>query len=482
MSPITVGWLGLVLPAAGALVAAGIPPAGLRALAATVGTLLMGVAVFVLVRGPGGGLDALSAWFLVPTCALGGLGLWQSLTYLSLAPEGTERALPERWFHLLPERRYVMLYLLFIACIAAVVLAQNLLVMWAAVEATTLASVLLVAHEATGEAIEAAWKYVAVTAAGGLVALFGTLAVLAAGSGGGAIAGRVPEWLVMTGSARHLALVGVAFAVVGYGTKAGLSPLHTWLPDAHAEAPAPVSGLLSGIELSTALLALVRVLRAAVPKTGSYWPTHLLFGLGILSVLTAAAFAGAQRDMKRLFAYSTVEHMGLVSLGLGIGGWAAWGALLHVWTHAAAKSLAFFGSGNVKGHYGTSRMRSLARLGHTLPWTTGALSVAAWALVGLPPFGPFVSEWLILTGAVQRGALDVAGAVVAAAALAAVLVGFGGRFAGTLFGSSETTELLGPAEPFREVWVLGVLAVCSIMAGFAGLVVLHTWLGTAPIL
>lgn len=497
MTAVSVGWVGVILPSIGALVAFGSAERWLRPLGATVGTLLLALAAFVLVHGPGLGLDPLSAWFFVPTCAVGGLGLWQSLSYLTHAQgadtsgQVADRTSQERTrmgsrLGLGSERRYVVLYLLFIASIVLVTVAPDLLVMWAAVEATTLASVLLVAHEGTGQAVEAAWKYIAITAVGGLIALFGTLAVLA---GTHAALSMAPGSLVphypLSSRSQHLTLVGIAFVVIGYGTKVGLAPMYTWLPDAHSQAPAPVSGLLSGMELSVALYAMIRVLHLAAEGVGSFWPSHFLLALGLLSVLTASAFLVAQRDVKRLFAYSTVEHMGLIALGLGIGGLALWGALLGVWTHAAAKSLAFFGSGNIREHYGTSRLPAIRRLRHVLPWSTAFLGVAVWGLVGLPPFGSFVSEWLILTGAIGRGSVDTAVALVVAGLLALVLIGFGARLAGRLLDSepkpavslsgAEGTEW-APVERAGEVWTLGLLAACTVVSGFAGLALLRLWL------
>lgn len=481
MSWFNVGWTGVGLPVLGALISVWAPVPWLRSIGAVVGTLLLMLCALVLFHGPGLGLGALSAWFFVPTCAIGGLGLWQSLSYLA-AQEPSSAQSGTSLLRIHPERRYLILYFLFIACIALVTVAPDLLVMWAAVEATTLSSVLLVAHEGTGQAVEAAWKYISVTAVGGLVALFGTLAILAGTHASAAVApGDVLPVLHLSILSRHLTLIGIAFAVIGFGTKAGLSPMYTWLPDAHSQAPAPVSGLLSGIELSVALYAMLRVLHLASEAVGDYWPTHLLLALGLASVLTAAAFIVAQRDIKRLFAYSTVEHMGLIVLGLGIGGWAVWGALLHVWTHAAAKSLAFFGSGNVKEHYGTANLSSLRNLRGVLPWTTGLLGVSVWALVGLPPLGPFVSEWLILTGAIGRSGLDVGVAIITAALLALVLIGFSRRLVGRLLDRGpEGTGVSVPVAPGLEqavqIWPIGILAACTVVSGFAGLDILRIWL------
>ncbi len=386
----------------------------------------------------------LTLWFLLPSLVLSATGLLVSLSETRDAPDRG--------------RRYFFLYELFCAAILFVVLAPDLLVLWGAVEATTLASVFLVACPATPGAVSAAWRYLVVTSVGGLSALAGIVVVSAGAHVSLAVLTAHP------GPRPDLAVVltGLAFVTVGFGTKAGLAPMHTWLPDAHGEAPAPVSALLSGIELGVALYGLMRVMRLVAAVAGPLWPQRMLVVLGILSLVAAALFAGRQRDMKRLLAYSSIEHLGLMSLGLGLGGVAAVGALLLVWTHGAGKTLLFYAAGNVKRRYHATAAPSVRGLMRAVPWTATALVVGALAIGGMPPFGPFFSEWLIFTGGFHRfGPLP---AMAAVGLVAAVVVGFGRHLPRMVMG--EGTKAV-ERERLGEVVPLVVMAVVVLVGGVA---------------
>jgi len=218
--------------------------------------------------------------------------------------------------------------------------------------------------------------------------------------------------------------LGFVFLLVGYGTKAGLAPMHTWLPDAHSEAPAPVSALMSGVLLSVGVYALVRFKTVVDLSGGPEFTQRLLLALGLTSIATAAVFLWAPTNYKRMLAYSSIEHIGVVCLGLGFGGLAGvGGAVLHVANHALAKSALFVLSGRIRAAYGSAEISAVTGLLGTMPVTGGLFLLAMLAIMGLPPFGLFVSEVLIFSAGFQSGH-----GIVAAAGLLLLV----GAFAGLL--------------------------------------------------
>jgi hydrogenase-4 component F len=192
------------------------------------------------------------------------------------------------------------------------------------------------------------------------------------------------------------------FIVVGYGTKAGLAPMHTWLPDAHSEAPAPISALMSGVLLNVGLYAMMRFKVVVDAAVGVEFAERLLIGIGLFSILVAAAFLVRPRNYKRMLAYSSVEHVGIICLGMGFGGyWGVFGALLHIVNHALAKSLLFIISGNILLKYHSAEIRDVRGLLQTAPWTGALFLAGTLALIGLPPFAPFISEFIIFRAGLE---------------------------------------------------------------------------------
>ncbi len=337
--------------------------------------------------------DALTAFFLLTTALVFGLVLAYAAAYMRHVPPGRFASLP--WF-------YALLFI-FLGTIVGVYLAGNLGLMWILMEATTLASVLLVGFYNTERAVEAAWKYLIVCTVGLALGLFGTIAFYLAAVRGGLGPSLALDWATLLrnaprlGQTPRLLQLGWVFIAVGYGTKVGLAPMHSWLPDAHAEAPSPVSAMLSAALLNCALYALIRFHQIAARALGPGYSHHILLGLGLLSVLVGALLMLVQRDLKRLLAYSSIEHMGIIATGLGLGGaWGIYGALLQVLNHALAKCLMFFAAGSVRERYRDSRMDKIRGLGTVMPLTAGALVLGGVALAGLPPFALFVSEFAIL--------------------------------------------------------------------------------------
>jgi hydrogenase-4 component F len=304
-------------------------------------------------------------------------------------------------------RLYHSMYQLFIFTMLLVLLTNNLGLLWVALEAATLTTVLLVSLYRTPASLEAAWKYFILCGVGIAQALFGTILLYMAsqkllGTGVEALL-----WTHLFGVRSQLepTILSIAFVflLVGYGTKVGLVPLHNWLPDAHAEGPTPVSAVLSGLLLNVALYALVRCKVLADGALGPGFAGQLLMGFGLLSVVVAAFFLSRQRDIKRMFAYSSVEHMGLITFAFGMGGPIAnFAGLLHMTVHSLTKSAIFFTVGHAAQTAGTQVMddiRGLARVSPTIGW---GLMLGTLAILGLPPFGVFASEFLILTSAMRQ--------------------------------------------------------------------------------
>jgi hydrogenase-4 component F len=307
------------------------------------------------------------------------------------------------------------------------VVATTFTVLWLGISATTLATAFLVGFAGEAASLEAAWKYLVLCSVGIAFALLGILATAHVALGVGLDGAHALSW---TEIARHapahppaLARLGIALMLIGFATKAGLVPMHAWLPDAHSKAPAPVSGLLSGVLVSCALYAIVRTLSIAEPLGAGPLAHALLLWLGALSTLVAGTLMLAQRDLKRMLAYSTIEHAGIVALALGFGGVLGFvAALVHIVAHAFAKSAAFFATGLVQRERRTTTIGDL----HAL-WSSGGpgriLLGALTALAGLPPFGIFVSELLVVVAGVLSGrwvplAIGLAGTVLAFTALA----------------------------------------------------------------
>ncbi|MHB1498619.1 MAG: proton-conducting transporter transmembrane domain-containing protein [Acidimicrobiales bacterium] len=343
-------------------------------------------------------LDALSEVFLLATTFLYAATAVFASGYLE-RPKG---AAGERY-----SRRFWAGFNLFCAAMVAAPLMNGLASLWVAVEVTTVVSALLVAIDGTDEAIEASWKYVLIASLGLSLALFATIVMYYAGSSFFAGSYNLSYTNLLSG-ASHFSpgAVRLAFvlAVLGFGTKMGLVPMHTWLPDAHSEAPSPVSALLSGALLAVCFYAILRYFQVTVRAVGPGFPRALMAGFGVASLLLAALYLLSQRDMKRLFAYSSVEHMGIIAIGTSFGApIALFGVLLHVLAHGAAKGTAFFGAGSVVRKFGTKDMDKVQGGASVLPWSATMLVAAVLALSALPPFGIFRSEFLVVEGGLSSG-------------------------------------------------------------------------------
>jgi len=299
---------------------------------------------------------------------------------------------------------------------------DNLGLLWVAIEVTTVVSALLVAIEGTDAAIEAAWKYILLASLGLGVSLLATAVIYHAGSYTLGQAYDLSYSKLLAHSARLPAgTVRLAYllAVLGFGTKVGLFPVHTWLPDAHSEAPTPVSALLSGSLLATSFYAILRYYQVAQRSGAGGFARDVLAGFGVATLLLGTLYLASQRDLKRLLAYSSIEHMGILAIGVSFASpLAIAGALLHVLAHAAAKGTSFFGAGSVVRKLRTKDLERIRGAAGTLPWSGPMLVAGMLGLSGMPPFGTFRSELSIVAGGLSGGA----GANTAEEAIAVALV------------------------------------------------------------
>jgi hydrogenase-4 component F len=338
--------------------------------------------------------DALSDFMLIVIGAIAMLANVFAISYFK-----AEQALG----HTTPSgmRTYGILVQLFQAAMVLAVLASNLGVMWVAVEATTISTVFLVGHRRNRTSLEASWKYLIIGGVGIALAFLGTV-LLAFSARGLPEAGGL-DWFSLASSADGLdpgvVRVAVGLLVLGYGTKVGLAPMHTWLPDAHSQAPAPVSALMSGVLLAVAFYGLMRVKVIADAAIGVGFVRGLLVGAGLLSLAVSASLLIAQRDYKRMLAYHSIEHMGLIALGAAAGTpLAIGGVLLHILGHGLAKSVLFLTTGQMMLTEGSTAIERVHALVARRPIIGGAFGIGLFALLGLPPFSLFASELAMIRG------------------------------------------------------------------------------------
>ena len=346
--------------------------------------------------------------------------------------------------------------------------------LWVAVEGATLTTVLMVGLYRTREALEAAWKYFILCGVGIALALFGTILIYLAAQpvmGEGLPAMTWSAILPQVG-AFNPAILNLAFVflLVGYGTKVGLAPLHAWLPDAHAEGPTPISAVLSGLLLNVALYAVLRFKMLLAGNPLAVAPGPLMIAMGLASLLLASFMLYRRRDIKRLFAYSSIEHMGVITFAFGMGGALAnFAGLLHMTMHSLTKSAIFFAVGHITQIKGTQQIAEIRGLTASQPLLGWALVIGVIAIAGLPPFGVFTSEFLVLTTSFARQPL------LALLLLTGLLVGFGAlllRLQGLAFGAGEGGSKASPAAllplfvHFAIVLVAGIYLPGPLVAWF----------------
>ena len=304
-------------------------------------------------------------------------------------------------------RLYHSMYQVFTFTMLLALTTNNMGILWVAMEAATLATVLLVSVYRTAASLEAAWKYFILCGVGIAQALFGTILLYFAAERVLGAEGNALLWTHLNVVKAQLepAIMSLAFVflLVGYGTKVGLVPLHNWLPDAHAEGPTPISAVLSGLLLNVALYSVIRCKVLADGALASRFAGNMMMGFGLLSVVLAAFFLLRQRDIKRMFAYSSIEHMGIITFAFGLGGPVAnFAAMLHMTVHSLTKSAIFFTVGHATQKAGTQLIDGIRGLVTTSPMLGWGLILGTLAILGMPPFGVFASEFLILTTAMRE--------------------------------------------------------------------------------
>jgi hydrogenase-4 component F len=466
--------IGVVLALLIVPLAAGLTRFALAARVAAAVTVVSGLASFALVLAavPAAAhhdlsylsylrVDAVSAIFLLATGFLYGAVAVYAVGYL-------------KGHH---DRRFYAGLNLFAWAMLAAPLMSSLALLWIAVEVTTIISALLVAIEDTAAAAEAAWKYVLIASAGLGLALLGTVFAYYAGA---QVLGEhynlAIQPLIQAGAQLPHTPVRLAFllALLGYGTKVGLFPVHTWLPDAHSEAPTPVSALLSGSLLAVSFYAILRFYQftAAAEKgggeVGGGFPRDALLAFGVASLLLAALYVFGQRDVKRLLAYSSVKHMGILAIGVSFGAPVALaGVMLHVLAHAAAKGNAFMGAGVLVVKFGSKRISAIRGGLDLLPWSGPLFLLAVFALSAMPPSGIFRSEFQIVYGGLGSGNYAAA-----AALIVLVTVAFFGL-------SASATRMLFTPAPAQPVLTRGEPSAWMVVPVIAGVAVLFI-LGIHP--
>src|SRR6202049_217233 len=415
----------LLIPAGAAMLLATLPGYRLTArinVLAALATLI--AALSMLWERPQPGLylrvDDLNGTFIILTTFVGFTTSIFSASYIGHELEIGRLTPPSVPFY------HAMYQLLMFAMNLALV-ANNIGLMWVAIELATLTTVLMVGIYRTHEALEAAWKYFILGSVGIALALFGTILVYMAARPvvGEGLDAMVWAVLVARAAAFDPALLNVAFVflLLGYGTKVGLAPLHAWLPDAHAEGPTPISAVLSGLLLNVALYALLRFKMLLAVNAAALAPGPLMVTLGLISLVFAAFMLYRRRDIKRLFAYSSIEHMGIIVFAFGMGGpLANFAGLLHMTMHSLTKSAIFYAVGHIAQVKGTQKIADMGGLTETNPVLGWGLILGVIAIAGMPPLGIFMSEFLVVSSTFARSP------VLALILVFGLLVGIGGLF------------------------------------------------------
>jgi hydrogenase-4 component F len=401
-------------------------------------------------------LDPLSAIILSVIAFVGTNAMLYSSGYLS-EEEKKGYVTPKKM------REYYILLNAFLFAMFLAASTTSPVLMWIAIEATTLATVFLISFYNKTSSIEAAWKYVVINSVGLLLGFFGMILLIASiGATGGESLLSWSDLRMIAGGASPLAAhVAFIFILVGFGTKVGLAPMHTWLPDAHSKAPVPISALLSGVLLNVAFLALVRFKGIVDTVSADHFAGNLMIGFGLLSVVIVAFTLLRQKHYKRLFAYSSIENMGLIAIGTGVGGIGAMGAVLHIIYHALTKSMLFMSSGNIFLKYSSTKIDSVRGMIRTLPKTSIVFFLGIFILVGMPPFGIFASKFAILSAATNTSIYLLVALLLA---LILVFVGFLRHAALMLYGEPNGEIAIGEHNSLTLIPLFVILVVLIVLS------------------
>ncbi|MEM0117882.1 MAG: proton-conducting transporter membrane subunit [Conexivisphaerales archaeon] len=369
-------------------------------------------------------------------------------------------------------RWYYSLLNLFVFTMLFSVLVNNVGLLWIGIEATTVTSALLVALEKEKTSIEAAWRYTIIVSAGLVASLISVLFIYYAEQT------LVLSTLLSTHVSNPAVLaLASGLAVVGYGTKAGIAPVHTWLPDAHSEAPSPISAMFSGILLPTALYAVYRNLSIINDTAYFHVARDFSIGIGVLTALLASLIIGSQRNYKRMLAYSSMENMGIILTGLALGGIGLVGSIVQIISHALAKSAAFYAAGNILVNLNSKKISEVSGVATKLRYSGYIFLLSCLAVSGAPPFGVFIGEFLIIIAAIQTEYYLVAALLFVSILLTfvnlnrlAVLIVFGmGQQSSNLeFVKEEASSVIVPAVNLILSMILGIITVGVLVSPFLG--------------
>jgi hydrogenase-4 component F len=401
-------------------------------------------------------VDALGAVVLLVVSIVGFCATMYSIPYFGR--EATNNIIGLRRV-----QQYYVLANIFMAAVFMAASVSNPVAAWIFLEVTTLSTVFLISYYNRASTIEAAWKYLIINAVGLQLAFLGTLLYMSASGGS---TGGFMTWQTLQTSIAYidpdLIKIAFVFVLIGYGTKIGLAPMHTWKPDAYSKSPAPLGALFSGALMPVAFLILLRFKGVTDAAVGAAYSRHLLIVFGLLSILVAAFSIMSVKNYKRMLAYSSVEHAGIIALGFAFGGLGSYAALLHMVYHSFIKSSLFFTTGNLMIKYHSARIQKISGIMTVLPVTSVLLLVGMFAATGLPPFGIFLTELSVLSAGLS-GHVAVVGVVVAAVAI--VFIGFFRHVSGMAF--SNKPEGITPGGD--TAWLLAapiVLLVLILVIGF----------------
>ena len=362
------------------------------------------------------------------------------------------------------ENVFIGSMLIFLSTMTMVTLSEHIMVMWIAIEATTIASAPLIFIHRSAKSVEATWKYVLICSVGIALALLGSVLISLSMEIGNVDAPI--SFSALSSEAKHLdplwLKVGFIFILVGYGTKMGLAPMHTWLPDAHSEAPSPASALLSGVLLNCAYLGIFKTNKIMHAAGLGDFSGAILMAFGLISILAAATFILKQTEYKRLLAYSSIENMGIIAFGTGLGGIGAYGAVLCLIHHSLIKSSLFLTSGNILLGYGSRLIEKTGNLAGRMPKTFVAFFAGFAGISGFPPFGLFIGEVLIVVGAFRSGHYILAG--IFAASICVIFAGFSKHIMKISFDKSDVGNIK-IKEKASMIWPQYILLLTSVTLG-----------------
>lgn len=416
----------------------------------------VGIAVSVAANGsfepyPAFSVDSLGAIVLLIIATVGLAVAVYSTAYI-------RGELSKKIIGLTRARQYYLLLNLFLAAMFLAATSSSPIFTWISIEATTLSTAFLISFYNKPSAMEAAWKYLTINSIGLLLGFFGTMLYFVAVHGD---AGELVTWQMLGDHAAQLnpeiAKIAFVFVLIGYGTKVGLAPMHTWLPDAHSKAPAPISALLSGVLLNVALVVVLKFKSITDLVVGSGFSQQLLIGFGLLSIFFAAFIVLSQRSYKRLLAYSSIENMGIITLGIGFGGIGVLAAVLHMIYHALLKSALFMTAGTIFLKFSSTKIREVRGVIAVLPVTGVLFLVGVFAITGAPPFGIFLTKLFILSAGVQ---VSIAVSMVALLLMVVLFIGFFRRATAMCLGDKPTDVKRGELSP----WLIASPAVLIALA------------------